>query len=121
VLGWGFVAGRIGLSFGIAVAVALVLGRGSAAHALLARRGDDGHSDGSYHDHDCDHDHGSGPALLRLLRHAGDELFEMGRYLVMGGLLAASSFRRRIVAGIVALTALLVLGAAVALQLQTRR
>jgi uncharacterized membrane protein YraQ (UPF0718 family) len=195
VLGWGFVAERIGLSLAIAVAVALVLGRGSAAQALLARGGDDGHDDGSYHDHDCDHDHGSGPALLRLLRHAGDELFEMGRCLVVGGLLAAglqvalspaalltlrhgvvvpvlvmmalavvlsicstvdafvalsfvgsfappallaflvfgpmidlkstlmftAAFRRSIVVGIVALTALLVLGAGVALQIQIRR
>ena len=72
VLGWGFVAGRIGLSLAIAVAVALVLGRGPAAQALLAHRGGDGHGDGSNHGHDCDHDHGSGPAPLRLLRHAGD-------------------------------------------------
>jgi uncharacterized membrane protein YraQ (UPF0718 family) len=191
VLGWGFVAGRIGLSLAIAVAVALVLGRGPAAQALLAPGGHDGHGDGGNHDHDCDHDHGRGPALLRLLRHAGDELFEMGRYLVVGGLLAAglqvslspaallalrhgvvvpvlvmmalavvlsicstvdafvalsfvgsfappallaflvfgplidlkstlmftAAFRRRIVVGIVALTALLVLGAGVALQM----
>jgi uncharacterized membrane protein YraQ (UPF0718 family) len=183
VLGWGFVAWRIGLSFAIAVAVALVLGRGPATHALLAPsdRGDG-----------CNHNHGEGPALLRLLRHAGDEFFEMGRYLVGGGLLAAglqvflspaalltlrhgvvvsvlvmmalavvlsicstvdafvalsfvasfappallaflvfgpmidlkstlmfaAAFRRRIVVGIVALTALLVLGAGVALQIR---
>jgi uncharacterized membrane protein YraQ (UPF0718 family) len=193
VLGWGFVAGRIGLSLAIAVAVALVLGRGPATQALVSRAGQDGHGDGSRHDHDHDHDHGheGGPALLRLLRHAGDELFEMGRYLVVGGLLAAglqvslspaallalrhgvvvpvlvmmalavvlsicstvdafvalsfvgsfappallaflvfgplidlkstlmftAAFRRRIVVGIVALTALLVLGAGVALQM----
>jgi uncharacterized protein len=186
VLGWGFVAGRIGLSLAIAVAVALVLGRGPVAHTLLARGDHGGHSDARDHDHG----HRGGPALLRLLWHAGDEFFEMGRYLVVGGLLAAglqvslsptalltlrhgvvlpvlvmmalaivlsicstvdafvalsfvgsfappallaflvfgpmidlkstlmftTAFRQRIVVGIVALTALLVLGAAVALQ-----
>jgi uncharacterized membrane protein YraQ (UPF0718 family) len=186
VLGWGFVAGRIGLSLAIAVAVALVLGRGPVAHTVLARGDHGGHGDARDHDHG----HRGDPALLRLLWHAGDEFFEMGRYLVVGGLLAAglqvslsptalltlrhgvvlpvlvmmalaivlsicstvdafvalsfvgsfappallaflvfgpmidlkstlmftTAFRRRIVVGIVALTALLVLGAGVALQ-----
>lgn len=87
VFGWQFVVWRVGLTLVIATAVALVLGvtdmpqRVLAAHALQ-------HADHHHHDHDHEHDHG--PWYRSLLLHAGDEFFEMSRYLVIGGALAAA-------------------------------
>jgi uncharacterized membrane protein YraQ (UPF0718 family) len=41
--------------------------------------------------HDHDHEHATNGGRLRmLLSHAGGEFFEMGRYLVIGGLIAAT-------------------------------
>jgi uncharacterized membrane protein YraQ (UPF0718 family) len=81
VLGWSFVAWRVGLALAIAVIVALVLSRSSASQILLAAPD---HVEGHAHDRD-------GPrSVLYLLQHAGEELFEMSRYLVIGGLVAAA-------------------------------
>lgn len=122
VLGWGFVAWRIGLTLLIAVVVALALGHTSSGRALVApvgigegiqcaedtqigRKAEDHAPTASYHvpgrdelHHDHDHRHDAEQpratitlvSVVYLLRRAGDELFEMGRYLVLGGLIAAA-------------------------------
>jgi uncharacterized protein len=114
------VLARIGLTILIAVATGFILGHHARPQELLARgvviappqwartlRGRDklskrrandttqleGHQHGTtcQHDHDHAHDHvASGGRLRQLLNHAGGEFFEMGRYLVIGGLIAAT-------------------------------
>lgn len=87
-LGWGFVAWRVGLTVLIAVAVALALGGSAKAQAVLRAHlcALDEHA--GHHHH---HEHGAGEGwLMHLLGHAREEFFEMSRFLVIGGLLAAS-------------------------------
>ncbi|KAB8144831.1 permease [Chloroflexia bacterium SDU3-3] len=84
-LGWGFVAWRVGLTLVVAMAVAMALGGSATARdALWAHLGAlDAHA-GHHH-----HEHGAG-WLAHLLGHAREEFFEMSRFLVIGGLLAAA-------------------------------
>lgn len=86
-LGWGFVAWRVGLTLAIAVAVALALGGSAKAQAALRAHlcALEAHA-GHHH-----HEHGAGEGwLAHLLGHAREEFFEMSRFLVIGGLLAAA-------------------------------
>jgi hypothetical protein len=78
------VAARVGLTVVIAAIAALVVGRRATADALLMQ---------SHHDHHDHHDHrheGLGARVQALLSHAVAEFFEMGRYLVLGALIAAA-------------------------------
>lgn len=80
---------RIGLTILIAAAVGLVLGAHPRPWELLARRGDVPSE--HVHGPDCAHDEAAdGGPLRRLLSHASVEFFEMGRYLVVGALIAAA-------------------------------
>jgi hypothetical protein len=79
------VVGRVVLTVLIAAAVGLVLGAGPRPHELLAP------TDRPYDDaHDHDHDHSGAGRLRAILEHASEEFFEMGRYLVLGALIAAT-------------------------------
>lgn len=88
---WSMVAWRAGLTLLFAVIVALLVGSAPRDDMVLApgvcRPGHDDH-----HDHDHDHDHGAlgDGALRQTLNLASSEFFEMGRYLVIGALLAAA-------------------------------
>jgi uncharacterized protein len=78
------VAARIGLTVVIATIVALAVGRRASAEALLVS------GQHKAHDH---HDHQHEPLTARvqaMLSHAVAEFFEMGRYLVLGALIAAT-------------------------------
>jgi uncharacterized protein len=79
------VLGRIGLTVLIAAAVGLILGRHPAPHQLLVPQ---------HQDQDDEHDHDHRPheqgRVRAVLTHASGEFFEMGRYLVIGGLIAAT-------------------------------
>jgi uncharacterized protein len=77
------VAGRVGLSVLIAAAVGLALGIHPRPHELLVP------PDISFDQHD-QHDHAGRGRLAALLEHASGEFFEMARYLVIGGLIAAT-------------------------------
>lgn len=74
----GMVIGRVALTIAVAVLAGVILGRRGAAGVVLSPPGQ--------HEHAA---HDTGPRPLRLLRHAGDEFFEMTRYLVVGALIAA--------------------------------
>jgi uncharacterized protein len=81
------VAARVGLTIMIAAIAALAVGRRMPAEALLVSGQHNAHS---HHDH---HDHQHEPLAARLhamLSHAVAEFFEMGRYLVLGALIAAT-------------------------------
>ena len=94
------VLARVGLSAVIAVAVGIVLGKHPHPEQLLAsplhadtqqEHGPTCTHDDQQHDHNVSHDQ---PVILigrtrSVLQHAITELFEMGRYLVVGGLIAA--------------------------------
>jgi uncharacterized membrane protein YraQ (UPF0718 family) len=72
------VLGRVALTIAVAFLAGVILGRREVAGAVLPPPDQ------------CAHEtHDSGPRPLRLLRHAGDEFFEMTRYLVVGALIAA--------------------------------
>jgi uncharacterized membrane protein YraQ (UPF0718 family) len=79
------VVGRIGLTVVIAAVVGLVLGRRAGREALLAAP--DHHSAHDHHDHQHESPTGRVHALFT---HAVAEFFEMGRYLVLGALIAAT-------------------------------
>ncbi|HEX9374444.1 MAG TPA: permease, partial [Roseiflexaceae bacterium] len=79
------VIGRVVLTVLIAAAVGLALGAGPRPHELLAPA-DQPHDDA----HDHDHDHSGAGRLRAILEHASEEFFEMGRYLVLGALIAAT-------------------------------
>jgi len=74
--------GRLGLTLLIAVTVALALARLPRQELLAPQAA--GHNDSC----GCGHDHGRSPGAV--LRHSAEELVEMGRWLIMGGLLAAA-------------------------------
>lgn len=81
---WEMVAWRAGLTMVIAVVIAVLMGTPTHVEEVLttaACRPD--------HDHDHDHDPKANP-LSQILSHANTEFFEMSRYLVAGGLLAAT-------------------------------
>jgi uncharacterized membrane protein YraQ (UPF0718 family) len=88
------VAWRAGLTLLFAVVVALLVGTAPRDDMVLApgvrRPEPDEHDHHDHHDHGH-HDHGApgDGALRRTLNLASGEFFEMGRYLVVGGLLAA--------------------------------
>jgi uncharacterized membrane protein YraQ (UPF0718 family) len=91
---WSMVAWRAGLTVLFAVVVALLVGVAPSDDLVLARgvrRPESGEHDHHEHDHH-EHDHGApgDGALRRTLNLASGEFFEMGRYLVIGGLLAAT-------------------------------
>ena len=79
---WQIVAWRAGLTLLFAVIVSLLVGCAPSDDLVLAPAT-------SRHDHDHDHDSTDG-AMHSMLAHASAEFFEMGRYLVLGGLLAAT-------------------------------
>jgi hypothetical protein len=78
------VAGRLGLTVLIAAAVALLVGARQPVQALLVPAS-------PAHHHEHDHTHATLVERLQaLLNHAVVEFFEMGRYLVIGALIAAT-------------------------------
>jgi hypothetical protein len=90
---WQMVAWRVGLTFAIAVIIALLVGGTALRERVLAPLPEEEHD----HDHDHHHHHGhhhhddpNAPPLQRVLNHANVEFFEMVRYLIIGGLLAAT-------------------------------
>jgi len=81
---WLIVGGRIGLTFLIAVNVALVLSWLPRQQTLLAR--------GVAHTGvgcGCEQ-HGHQRSISGILRHSAEELLDMGRWLIIGALLAAT-------------------------------
>jgi hypothetical protein len=97
--GWEMVAWRVGLTLLFAVTIGVLIGTAVSPAAVLAR-GVLADPDDHAHDHDhtcdptCQHDHTHDTAesdrLRRILAHARGEFFEMGRFLVLGALLAAA-------------------------------
>jgi uncharacterized protein len=96
--GWDMVAWRAGLTVLFAVIIGVLLGTPRDPGQVLLpavcypHSHDHAHQDCD-HDHDHEHDHNheqAGGPLSRILNHANTEFFEMGRYLVIGSLLAAS-------------------------------
>ncbi len=93
------VLARVGLSALIAVVIGLVLGTHPHPERLMASSlpADTDHDHAPTCSHDGHHDHDAGndqPVTFigrawSVLQHAITELFEMGRYLVVGGLIAA--------------------------------
>jgi uncharacterized membrane protein YraQ (UPF0718 family) len=89
------VLGRVGLTILVAVVVGLVLGihpRPSELLHLVPTPEDHEHGPECQHDHDHSHNHEQQPGethIHAVLRHASAEFFEMGRYLVIGALIAA--------------------------------
>ena len=97
-------AARFSLSFAIAAVIALVFGTARPGEVLRDQpAGDDGHGhhhDHHHHHHDHhhhDHHHHQDAGVERLpgrirsaLGAAADDLFDVGRYLVIGSLLAAA-------------------------------
>ena len=83
---WAMVAWRAGLTILFAVIVGLLLGTPrDPATVVLPAVSQGAHPD----DHEHDHDHQRG-AFHQILTHASAEFFEMGRYLIVGSLLAAA-------------------------------
>jgi uncharacterized membrane protein YraQ (UPF0718 family) len=87
--GWGtMLAWRLGLTLLIALVVGLVFSvEKDASNVLLSRPA-------FSHDHDHAHDHGTvAPSFFQKIQKAllicADEFFEMGRYLIIGAVLAA--------------------------------
>jgi uncharacterized membrane protein YraQ (UPF0718 family) len=87
--GWGtMLAWRLGLTLLIAILVGLVFSvEKDASHVLLSKPA-------FSHDHDHTRDHGAvAPSFFQRIQKAllicADEFFEMGRYLIVGALLAA--------------------------------
>lgn len=75
------VFGRLGLTIAVATIVGVILGAHPQPRTLLVPP-----TDGHDHD-DCAVGKGR---LARLINHAGDEFFEMARYLVVGAAIAAA-------------------------------
>jgi uncharacterized membrane protein YraQ (UPF0718 family) len=83
------VIGRIGLTVLIAIVAGLVVGMHPRASELLVPSDEPQHGDT---DHTHDHEHSPAPhgRLRMIVQHASGEFFEMARYLVIGGLIAAT-------------------------------
>jgi len=80
------VGGRIVLTIIIAMLIGVVVGRaGSACRSPAAGAA-------PHHDHDHAHDRaaGWGTRIRAVLDHSADEVFEMGRYLIIGAMIAAT-------------------------------
>lgn len=105
--GWEMVAWRVGLTLLFAVTIGVLLGRagnpaavlapGVLALGVLADTADDHHDHAHIHCPTCQHDHHhhhhddeKPDRLQQVLEHARGEFFEMGRFLVLGALLAAA-------------------------------
>jgi uncharacterized protein len=73
------VAGRVGLTLLVAVLVGTLVGRRAGAGAILPPPAHDGHARPA----------ADAGRLAAILRHTGDEFFEMARYLVVGATIAA--------------------------------
>jgi uncharacterized membrane protein YraQ (UPF0718 family) len=82
------VGGRIVLTIIIAMLIGVVVGRAGSACRSPAG------SAAPHHDHDHDHTHdraaGWGARIRAVLDHSADEVFEMGRYLIIGAMIAAT-------------------------------
>ncbi len=97
--GWEMVAWRVGLTLLFAVTIGVLLGAAVNPAAVLAP-GVLAETDHHHHDHTCgptcqheyEHHHADEePGRLRqVLAHMRGEFFEMGRFLVLGALLAAA-------------------------------
>jgi uncharacterized protein len=98
--GWEMAAWRVGLTLLFAVLVGLLVGTAVNPAAVLALGVATPEQDHAHtHDQTCrhDHDHVHSPpdtppagATRRVLTHAHSEFFEMGRFLIIGALLAAA-------------------------------
>jgi hypothetical protein len=96
--GWEMVAWRVGLTLLFAVIIGVLLGAAVSPATVLARgvladTDDHDHTCGPtcQHDHEHHHHDGEKPDRLRqVLEHARGEFFEMGRFLVLGALLASA-------------------------------
>ncbi|MEW9700646.1 permease [Paenibacillus sp. SI8] len=99
---------RMGLTFGVALVVGFMLTRflknnplrhtiqtvGSSGpqdteHELHHHHHHHSHHNMEEHDHHHDHSHAHGGRLATMLSHGTTELFEMGKYLMLGALLTA--------------------------------
>ena len=82
------VGGRIVLTIIIAMLIGVAVGRAGSACRSPAG------SAAPHHDHDHDHTHdraaGWGARIRAVLDHSADEVFEMGRYLIIGAMIAAT-------------------------------
>ncbi len=102
--GWGPVLwGRVAFSMLVAFSVGLIFHLARPREILLPEtlassrpRDDhedcDNHEHGHDHGHDHEHDHehsGSRPGIWQALVMAGDDFLDMGRYLIVGAMLAA--------------------------------
>jgi uncharacterized membrane protein YraQ (UPF0718 family) len=86
--GWGPVVwARLGLSFVVASAVGMLFYFAKPEEVL---RPDTIDTDLHLHHHHDDHQHTTGQKLWESLAIAGDDFFDMGRYLVAGSMLAAA-------------------------------
>jgi uncharacterized membrane protein YraQ (UPF0718 family) len=93
---------RMGLSFLVAMVLGLVLYRFVKSSPLLTanfqsadqqitqmHEHEHGHTHLHNHNHDHNHGHSQSNKLMAMLKHAADEFFEMGKYLIIGSLLTA--------------------------------
>lgn len=90
---WEMVAWRAGLTILFAVIIGLLLGTPRDPEEVILSSVCHLDHDAHDHGHDHDHDHADGAergALWQVLNHASAEFFEMGRYLIIGSLLAAT-------------------------------
>ncbi len=89
-------AARFSLSFAIAAVIALLFGAARPGEVLRDQPAGDGHHHHHHHHHHDHHHHDDAgserlPARIRgALGAAADDLFDVGRYLVIGSLLAAA-------------------------------
>lgn len=78
------------LRVGGSLLVALVIGSWIAYFNELPIMKEELVKENHYHHHDHEHAHHKGSRVFAVLTHAIDEFFDTGRYLIIGGLIAAS-------------------------------
>lgn len=78
---------RMGLAFIVAVAIGLILYRTVKQLPLRPSVAAPDHSHEHHHHHD--HQHHKQNRILSIFTHASDEFFEMGKYLIIGCMIAA--------------------------------
>ena len=78
------------LRVGGSLLVALVIGSWIAYFNKLPIMKEELVKENHYHHHDHEHAHHKGSLVFAVLTHAIDEFFDTGRYLIIGGLIAAS-------------------------------